>query len=931
MSAVSAISARIIIYICKLTFVFTAMNRLICLVTTFLVLLSPRVSADTPAADDPASRLMRYAGNIYQFNSIYPQEKVYIQFDNTSYYNGETIWFKAFVVNAATLKQSQSKVLYVDLLSPDGVLLKQQKLPIIGGQADGAFQLTDDAATAQSINLRGILDYPSGFYEIRAYTKYMQNFGQDAIFSRVMAVFDKPKREGRFYDEKPTITIKDQVDIMPVRPETPKQKKVNVSFYPEGGHIIIGQPCRVAFKVTDNNGLGMDATGSMGNNITFTTQHNGMGSFTFTPQSRNNSVSITANGHSHSFSIQDAEETGCTVQAAMLEEDKIEFKIFSSADIINEELGMTLTCRGQLVDFAQAVINESETLQTFDMSYYPEGVIRFTLFNKDGNILATRSFYHERSDVKSPSISVSSVKTSYAPFEKVTLDFMLTNSKGEPYRNRFCLSVRDTRSPASNYQDDLRTNLLLASDLKGFIEGPDYYFNTSNQERQTHLDLLCMVQGWERYDWRIMAGVDSFEEKFRIEDQGLTINGWVLNGNRREPLSNVEVNATIIPGDKKLTESYTYTTQENGYFGFDIGVAFYNKARFTIMAAPLERKMRKGAVSIMFDRAVTPTIRPYLPGETAFMTKEIKSVPMPESAPAADDSLHKVINENIGIILPDVVIDEDRKFVDYFTFQAYDVVKDVEKERDKGNYSTDLLGYLTELGYNVQIGYMADSLPEINRRGATQFDNKLLINGKYAYIYAHTENAFVDLEIESREMGGFDDPSIVGALIDTRSIKSIMVYNHPMIQTDAWALAPLYLSQCTHVFKILPPPFPVESDSFYEACLQLQKREVYMIDVLLKNPTSVTSKQEELDRSRRYTTVDGFSAPYSFYSPEYPNGPIPGDVDSRRTLYWDPNVITDTEGKAQVEFYNNSNTSHFNISAAGISAAGLPFTLNEDW
>ena len=104
-----------------------------------------------------------------------------------------------------------------------------------------------------------------------------------------------------------------------------------------------------------------------------------------------------------------------------------------------------------------------------------------------------------------------------------------------------------------------------------------------------------------------------------------------------------------------------------------------------------------------------------------------------------------------------------------------------------------------------------------------------------------------------------------------------------------------------------------------------------MIDVLLKNPTSVTSKQEELDRSRRYTTVDGYSAPYSFYSPEYPNGPIPGDVDSRRTLYWDPNVITDTDGKAQVEFYNNSNTSHFNISAAGISAAGLPFTLNQDW
>ena len=50
--------------------------------------------------------LMRFAGNIHQFNSIFPQEKVYIQFDNTSYYTGETIWFKAFVVNASTDRKS---------------------------------------------------------------------------------------------------------------------------------------------------------------------------------------------------------------------------------------------------------------------------------------------------------------------------------------------------------------------------------------------------------------------------------------------------------------------------------------------------------------------------------------------------------------------------------------------------------------------------------------------------------------------------------------------------------------------------------------------------------------------------------------------------------------------------------------------------------
>ncbi|MBQ1652038.1 MAG: hypothetical protein II056_06415, partial [Paludibacteraceae bacterium] len=98
--------------------------RIIVLVTAF-VLWGASLFAAGPSktSGDPAQDLMRYAGNIHQFNSIYPQEKVFLQFDNTSYYPGETIWFKAFVVNASTLQRSKSKVLYVDLLSPEGVLL----------------------------------------------------------------------------------------------------------------------------------------------------------------------------------------------------------------------------------------------------------------------------------------------------------------------------------------------------------------------------------------------------------------------------------------------------------------------------------------------------------------------------------------------------------------------------------------------------------------------------------------------------------------------------------------------------------------------------------------------------------------------------------------------------------------------------------------
>ena len=68
-----------------------------------------------------------------------------------------------------------------------------------------------------------------------------------------------------------------------------------------------------------------------------------------------------------------------------------------------------------------------------------------------------------------------------------------------------------------------------------------------------------------------------------------------------------------------------------------------------------------------------------------------------------------------------------------------------------------------------------------------------------------------------------------------------------------------------------------------------------------------------------------------FYSPQYPEGPVFGDVDYRRTLFWEPNVVTDSVGQAQVEFYNNSITTHFNISAAGITSSGIPYIYDNNF
>ena len=82
------------------------------------------------AQTDSFQALLSYVQNVYQFSQICPQEKVFLHFDNTAYFQGDVIWFSAYVVNASSHTPAESKVLYVELLSPNGVVLKQLKLKV---------------------------------------------------------------------------------------------------------------------------------------------------------------------------------------------------------------------------------------------------------------------------------------------------------------------------------------------------------------------------------------------------------------------------------------------------------------------------------------------------------------------------------------------------------------------------------------------------------------------------------------------------------------------------------------------------------------------------------------------------------------------------------------------------------------------------------
>ncbi len=904
--------------------------------------LPPVDSSKINVADpvDYASELIKFADNIHQFNRIFPQEKVYLEFDNTAYFQGENIWYKAFVTNASTLEQAPSGVLYVDFLSPTGKLLLQQKLKIVSGQADGIIPLLN-AGTQQTREKQGILAYPSGFYEIRAYTQNMLDFSPEAIFSRVIPVYTQPKYVGE-YDRSHVVRVQDNPLVEDLRGE-PKEKyrNINVTFYPEGGDLVRGLPCRVAFKATGSDGFGLKGALKILNQWdSVRTVHDGMGTFIIDPRGYEETEFYPyGSDEKRKVRLPEAKTSGYSMISDMLSDSLLQVNIWRTQDRLGEQTALAVTCRGEVIYFEEIKDIESSQLN-IDCSAWPVGVCRITLYNKDGNILSSRSIFHGNDMYQSPTITANTDSMSHQSCDKEVIEFNLTDQDGNPLRDRFCLSVRDATDYGGGQTDNLQTNLLLSSDLRGYIHDPAWYLESNDKEHREALNLLTLVQGWERYEWQTMTGQKEFEEKHRIEES-LTVNGWILSYGRRKPVSDISVYASVMPDDDKtLFEGFEYQTDSTGYFGFNLS-DFYGKGDFTIHVMSTKRNGEskyETAKRIRFERADRPEPRPFLKQEMDLRhnTNRVEDYKVDYT----DYDLTPAQRRKLGRMIDDVDIEEEAgklRFIDYDTFTSFEVEEDAELELDQGEYTTDVYGYLLERGIRIlnptdyydptdfeaevgayemgnsrwgsdDNGTEGEGTEEGDEKGGKKGKGTDISSGAAndirAYLSAHTMEDYLG-----------DSPSI-----DMIDVKSIIIYDKPMYPREFAELIPVEVDYRNK---------HIHTGWFW--WVQTTWDRYTLVDVQVKEDWQRLHDWEIRNLGRRTTTVKGFTKTVQFYAPEYPEGPIEGNVDSRRTLYWNPNVITDEDGHARVEFYNNSFTRRFTINAAGITASGIPYTLNQNW
>lgn len=406
------------------------------------------------AQTTPFQALASYMQNVFQFSKVCQQEKVYLHFDNTAYFQGDVIWFSAYVVNATSQTPAQSKVVYVELLSPNGVVLKQLKLKVVDGKAHGSLPLVD-TPTEEARALRGVTALPSGFYEVRAYTRTMLNFDDAGVFSRVFPVYEAPEKEGDY--NNPVMRRWDN-PYDQQRAKAEKAKKLNVTFYPEGGTLVLGVPSRVAFKAMDENGMGIEVSGAVkmddGQLIPVATVHDGMGCFELTPTKKRHSVEFQYEGKEYTFRLPNAEEEGYALKVNNLRAQQLTGQLLGYEGCKDELLGVMLICRGAASYFDTLSIKQGKAMFVIPKENLPTGVHQLHLFNAAGKVLAQRHIF-VNNGLMAGEVQVEASAAQYEPFEAVQMNVRTYSPDGAPMPATISVAVRDNKNLGTAYGDNV--------------------------------------------------------------------------------------------------------------------------------------------------------------------------------------------------------------------------------------------------------------------------------------------------------------------------------------------------------------------------------------------------------------------------------------------------------------------------------------------
>ena len=386
---------------------------------------------------------LRYAFRNYQLQA--PQEKLFIHTDKTFYLAGETIWFKVYVMDAASHRPMDiSSLSYIEVLNKEDKSVMRARVSMTSGYGNGFLVIP------------GFLN--SGNYILRGYTNWMKNFSAE------------------FYFEQP-ITIVNTLKRLTATSTAPRH--ATIQFFPEGGNLISGISSKLAFKAVDRNGIGINCRGVVVNQhndtiASFQALHNGMGSFQIRPEKESVYYALVWLQDSLiKEKLPAAELRGYSMSLNTTEPDNIKIVVRATPEYDNTSIYLFAQTRQVAKSVQVSEIKNGEALFILNKKELGDGISTITIFDGERRPVCERLVFKRPEKILS--ITAAPDKEVYGKRDSVKIG-LLAESGSRAVMSNLSASVFMIDPLQKSPDQDISAYLYLASDLKGIIESPDYYF-----------------------------------------------------------------------------------------------------------------------------------------------------------------------------------------------------------------------------------------------------------------------------------------------------------------------------------------------------------------------------------------------------------------------------------------------------------------------
>lgn len=533
-------------------------------------------------AQDPANTFFK---NFEERSSKLASEKLYLHLDKPYYAIGDDIWFKVYAVNTNTKGLSTiSGIVNVELIDEKNTIVKWLKLPLKSGIAWGDFKLTD-ALTEGNYRIRAytqwMRNYDTDFFYDKTvkignswannvFTKWHQKFENiQQINVATISFSDKQKNPyvaakvkfeiqlaGRTLEKGEAITgNKGEISIasknkklqtakftivtritLPNNTTVKKEfyssnplKGVDLQFFPEGGHLVSGLLNKIGFKCIGADGRGKMVKGRIideeGTEL-FDVETNklGIGSFAITPSpSKSYQLKFQDDDNiDRLVNLPIAEKSGTVISIKNTDTSKIFVKIFLSPDLLGNQTFHFVAQQNGKIHYTTKI---SPTTQIVSLivpkNNLASGILELSLLSSSFLPLNERVVFINQNTDKI-NIKLDGLAKSYSLRSKVDLK-LNTEIKNKPIQGSFSIAVTNSSvvKPDVDNESNILTKILLTSELKGYIEQPNYYFIDTSPKRLEELDNLLLTQGWRKVSWEPINKVVEFPAEKNLQISGL--------------------------------------------------------------------------------------------------------------------------------------------------------------------------------------------------------------------------------------------------------------------------------------------------------------------------------------------------------------------------------------------------------------------------